>query len=511
MADSHKFQFQCLSVEDAWSLPRPRFVLDTNVVPAFQSVAVRGYLSSIPEHVRVAHLLKRMSGLGANFGVDSVLDGIEGSSFHRGGSVDAYNAVRREAAVRGLCELSSGRLDTFLASGDALGIPTTVAHSRTIAERIEFFRSERAWLFYPAYAVSLVVRAWHEADRRSNLLPRLQRLRDEISLIPDAPVLAALLLEHGTARVRADLAQGVFKVHDRDIRGACLSAAWDLTYLNYVALIDSTARMHDHPIEEQPRSDPDAIPVLVTQDKPLAKLATMIRMLDTRSPAPERRLRLNVPFEFLLNGNRTPLNVARGTLNPSDNLDPDGDRSAALIRAINDLEEELRVPLTDPDPFDASVNVEADWTFVHSLLEVAHADLGHLLTRARELQSRGHKVLLQSIKLATLLVHEDARVHERTVADSLVSLINIKDGGAQSLPMGALLVVAATQETDGTMMMNAALKKITIDGDDVTTEAELLILVQRGLASIAEAQGVDAQEIARRIQTNIERDGLHER
>lgn len=237
-------------------------VLDTNVISALHSVAKRGFdLERVPEDRRVAHLLRWLE---ARPGVDvfSLFGIIEGAGFHHGG-LSSYGLVQRSSVALGTVCYGRQHPDEWIRSGKPLPdlrIPDHAVHPR---EAVEAAEALLPWTVLPCYvaalAAALADQQGKEALEAASSVH--QRLAAELDFVPIFGWLTAASLFLSQTSRRRELRQKLFKLQRPDIRRSCLSAAWDLGYLQLLSIARS------------PTLDPvfeDRLPVLVTDDSELA-------------------------------------------------------------------------------------------------------------------------------------------------------------------------------------------------------------------------------------------------
>jgi hypothetical protein len=240
-------------------------VLDTNVVSALHSVARRGIDLERPTDQRVAHLLlwlhdRPSAAVFHAFGI------AEGAGFHRG-ALEHHALMERTCSS--LTVIEHGRIhgEEWISSGEPLPdmwLPGAAINPRNVTEVIEMLLPLTV---LPCYVAALAAAL---ADRRGQPLEAatsvFRRIVAEIDYVPLFGWMASALLFLGEPTLRRELRQTLFKFQRPDIRLSCLSAAWDLGYLQLLSLIRSPLLTGFFE---------GRMPILVTEDRQLAPTAIL--------------------------------------------------------------------------------------------------------------------------------------------------------------------------------------------------------------------------------------------
>ncbi len=426
-------------------------LLDTNVVTAMDGMARGGYRSHHPADSRVATLLRRVWKEEPD-GLHHGIDFFEGGGFNQGG-LDFYNAVRRFSSVRTLLELGPKGFDRFVENGRSVQeVEAKFAYQERIQAGLDEVNRRFAWTFLPAYAVALIVNSTCRGASNGDLGDKLDRLLGDAPLLPDAPLLAALLCQHGEPAVRDTLRSGVFHLNEGNIAKAAQSAAWDLTYVEWLDMMAQSDL-------DGRRREPAQL-ILVTDDGPFADFVDML----IASPFTGR---IEVSAQAVA-GERLALfeSVRRNlqlTFRRTANLGSPEHMTARMAEvytaAIRLLEDELEIPPINLDVWPIQPEaVPRDWDWVATLLS-AIMDDWTVIIRLIDLNARERDVLLPLLPLAATLMHDNAAARGRSVDDSLDAIWRSSElGGTRNVARG--LVASAIQ--DGPIMLNAALRLVTI-------------------------------------------------
>lgn len=259
MVDS--FQFSGQADGGVVPLRNPLLVLDTNVISALHSVAKRGFNLRRARDRRVAHLLRWLDAR-PEADVFSLFGIIEGAGFHAG-RVSRYGIVQRALAVVAVIGYGRQHGGEWISSGEPLPelmIPDRAVHPREAIDAAEMLLP---WTVLPCYVAALAAaRAEHlgkEALEAADFVH--ERLVEDLDFIPIFGWLTTALLFLGGTELRRELRQRLFKFQRPDIRMSCLSAAWDLGYLQLLSIARSPTLA--------PLVD-GRTPVLVTDDRHLS-------------------------------------------------------------------------------------------------------------------------------------------------------------------------------------------------------------------------------------------------
>jgi hypothetical protein len=194
---------------------------------------------------------------------------LEGAGF-QAGAVRPYMLIRRAVAVSALVQWARSHLEEITESGGPL--PTIAIQRGVIDARATLEASEplveMAVLPCLVAALSCAVADRAQLGRIEKAQFVHDRLATDLNHIPTFGWLPAALLFAGRADVRERLYGSLFKLQKADIRQSCLSAAWDLGYLQMMNI----ARL---PFVRSEWLDGRS-PVLVTDDRPLSWVASSL-------------------------------------------------------------------------------------------------------------------------------------------------------------------------------------------------------------------------------------------
>jgi hypothetical protein len=271
-SDQAKDTFQFVGQANAGLVPDENclLVLDTNVVSALHSVARRGFDLESASDRRVAHLLLWLSAHPSAavfhaFGIS------EGAGFHRG-NLDAHAVLMRAASSVGAIEHGRIHGEDWIRSGeplpDARYPPSALNPDQITGVMEELLPMTVLPCYIAALAAALADRRdLHPLEAAASVF---RRLADEIDYIPLFGWLTSALLFLGERDLRRELRQRLFKLQRPEIGRSCLSAAWDLGYLQLASVMRSPllSQLFEH-----------RVPVLVTEDRQLAPTAILTRCL----------------------------------------------------------------------------------------------------------------------------------------------------------------------------------------------------------------------------------------
>jgi hypothetical protein len=243
-------------------------ILDTNVVSRIHEVAMRGYDAARPDHQKVLHLVEWLVARQESRAL-SLFGVVEGAGFHAGG-LSMLGVVGRTGAVAGTLRWAMRDLDR-LKSGQPM--PSTEFRVLTDADfdvAVDTLEDLMPMTVLASYVATLAIA---QADRMADATPvdRARWVHDrlvrELDFIPLVAWMATVLLFCGKPALANRLRTSFFKLEARDRRRACLSAAWDLGYLQLMSLLRT------------PQLAPgfgNLPPVIVTEEKRLPELASLV-------------------------------------------------------------------------------------------------------------------------------------------------------------------------------------------------------------------------------------------
>ena len=376
-------------------------VLDTNVVSALHSVARRGIDLDRPTDQRVAHLLRWLherpsAAVFPAFGI------AEGAGFHRG---ELASHALMDRMCSSLAVIEHGRIhsEEWISSGEPppdMSIPYEVSSPRHVRETVEVLLPLTV---LPCYIAALAAAL---ADRRGQqpleaATSVFRRLVSEIDYVPLFGWLASALLFLGEPTLRRELRQTLFKLQRPDLRISCLSAAWDLGYLQLLSLIRSP--LLSWLFEGR-------MPVLVTEDRQLAPTAILAPCL-SNTPAFEVFGEL---FDSAFGEEAIDLMQACTEERLVGGSVPEWDGCNVAVRF---LEEELGLEVTPLAADTATLAVELGREEVCAFIELLHFDsLGEIVKSYDRLDP---KLEFAGLEVVAGLLGDNARARGRLVEESL--------------------------------------------------------------------------------------------
>ncbi len=456
-------------------LDRPiLLILDTNVVSRIEEIAKRGLDRERVSHRKVVRLASWLSARRESV-VISAFGVVEGAGFHSG-QLSPAGLLSRSAAVDGVLRWASWNVDAF-ADGRPVPMeayrPSGAANPADALDLIEELLPLTVLAGYvTALAVARATQLSMTPVERARWLHR--RLVADLGFIPLFGWFAGVLALCGRAALANRLRTSFFKLGAADLRRACLSAAWDLGYLQLMSLLRT------------PQVAPAFAcrpPVLVTEERQLPELAASIAAhgdgpehaiatddLHPRWREETKHLLADCAFERALVEPRMPTwdttRVAAERLERELQLD-----EAPLLRLFAPTRS-VEARREDLAPF---------------LLAVREAEAGAALERFAA-PSQGD-VLLGGIVYAAGRAHDNARARNRAVVETWAAVVRHLPDGAMELSSTNKAVLLARASDDGDWIrFNAALERMEIDGDRGFVLLWLWRIVRDLLADTARAR-----------------------
>ncbi len=246
-------------------------ILDTNVVSAIYSVVKGGFARANPQHVRAAHLLRWLASR-PDVAVSALFGVIEGSGFHAG-AIDPLVAAQRTFATMVFTKWGTANAEEWIASGKPAPLELTMPDGASHPDNaIEMGDLLLPWTVLPGYvaalAASLLRREGMEGIEAVEALHGL--LVSRLGHVPAFGWLISALMFVGNPDVRRGLEQELFKLTKPDIRKVCMSAGWDLGYMELmsVARTPQVSRIFD-----------GRAPLLATDENRLGPAAMFLRCI----------------------------------------------------------------------------------------------------------------------------------------------------------------------------------------------------------------------------------------
>jgi hypothetical protein len=425
-------------------------VLDTNVVSALHSVARRGIDLERPTDQRVAHLLLWLHDR-PSAAVFHVFGIAEGAGFHRG-ALEHHALMERGCSS--LAVIEHGRIhgEEWVSSGEPLPnmwMPSEAISPRNVTEVIETLLPLTV---LPCYVAALAAAL---ADRRGQqpleaATSVFRRLVAEIDYVPLFGWLASALLFLGKPTLRRDLRQELFKFQRPDLRLSCLSAAWDLGYLQLLSLIRSPllsgffeARM----------------PILVTEDGRLAPTAVLAPCFSNTPAFEVSGDLLDSAFEeeaLALVQACTEERLAGGTI-------PEWDGCNA---ATASLEEELELEATPFAPTAATLVVKLGRDEIGAFVELLRFDsVNEIINRYDHLDP---KIEFAGLEVVAGLLGDNARARGRLVEESLRVVLAkpLTEAESPSTILVSVLNMVSACLRDDSQMTSAWGQKLIVGGHE---------------------------------------------
>jgi len=236
------FHFVSLSPGGAVPISNAWVIVDTSVLSVLEAMAWRGYQPQDVQQQRAAHFLRWLRRYDVDL-VNTSFAVVEGAGFHTGGVRD-YDVQKRYLPFEALRVLDETRLEEFLDSGDGVftAMPADDAE-RYLTEVVADVTEMLPTIFGPAYLV--VLQLWLCKDAGMDMVATchsvMSLLADKLNFVPALPWAVTLLRCFAQPSVRRDLVQDVFKFDEPARRRSpqeratrVQSAAWDLTYLEFL-------------------------------------------------------------------------------------------------------------------------------------------------------------------------------------------------------------------------------------------------------------------------------------
>ena len=461
-------------------------VLDTNVVSALHSVAKRGFNLDSATDRRVAHLLLWLQAR-PSAAVFHVFGIAEGAGFHQGAL--AGDAVLRRG-FSSLAVIEHGRLhgEEWITSGDPLSeirVPEDAIHPRNVVDVVEGLLPLTV---LPCYVAALSAAL---ADRRGQqpleaAAGVFRRLVDELDYVPLFGWMAAALLFLGQPVLRRELRQALFKFQRADLRLSCLSAAWDLGYLQLLSLIRSPLLSGFFE---------GRLPVLVTEDRQLAPTAILLPCL-SNTPAFELGADLfdaewenqaldlmEACMEERLVGGRLP-------------------SWSACVSAAASLEHDLGIEAPRLLPRGEKVVVDVTREDLASFAELLSFDSVEKIAKSRD--RLDGPIEFAGLGIVAGLLGDNARAHGRLVEESVVSVLSERSGGE---PRSAILITVLNMVKaylqDDFQLLNAWGRALVVEGDHQLIWLCLWWFGREILADTAVARGTSREVLVGRVLDNV--------
>jgi len=463
-------------------------VLDTNVVSALHSVARRGIDLERPTDRRVAHLLYWLHER-PSAAVFTVFGIAEGAGFHRG-ALESHALVGRAASSLAVIEHGRTQGEAWIASGKplpAMNLPSAAIHPRNVTELVEELLPLTVLPCYLAALAAVV------ADRRGQrpieaATSVFRRLVAEIDYVPLFGWVAAALLFLGETELRRDLRQTLFKLQRDDLRQSCLSAAWDLGYLQLLSLIRSPLLAGFFE---------GLMPVLVTEDRQLGPTAILAPCL-SNSPAFELSADL---FDPAWEEEAVDLMQACAEERLVGGRIPDWD---ACVTAAATMESEVGIEAAPLGTAEATLVVELGREELAAFIELLDYDsLGKIIETHDQLDPR---IELTGLEVLAGLLADNARARGRLIEESLSILLAkpLWDSEPRSAVLIGVLNMVSAAVREDFQMVSAWAQTLILEGNEAWIWACLWWMGRKVLEDTAAVREVSLEELVWRLQMNFD-------
>jgi hypothetical protein len=464
-------------------------VLDTNVVSALDSVARRGFDLDSPTDRRVAHLLTWLHDR-PSAAVFHVFGIAEGAGFHRG-ALSGHSVMRR--AFSSLAVIEHGRIhgEEWIASGNPLPeirVPEGAIHPRSVTDIAEGLLPITV---LPCYVTALAAAL---ADRRGQqpmeaATSVFRRLVGELDYVPLFGWTTAALMFLGEPNLRRELRQTLFKFQRADLRLSCLSAAWDLGYLQLLSLIRSPllAGFFEH-----------RQPVLVTEDRQLAPTAILSLCL-ANSPVFELEADL---FDAAWEDEATELMQACVEERLVGGQLPDW---PACTSAAASLECDLGIEAPRLSLRGQTVVHHLTREDLRSFVELLRFDSIEKIVESRD--GLDPKVDLAGLDVVAGLLSDNARARGRLIEESVAILADPLDEEPRSAILITVLNMVKACLKEDFELMTAWGQKLCVDGFDHWIWVSLWWFAREILADTATARETSREILIGRILDHVDEAG----
>lgn len=364
--------------------------------------------------------------------------------------------------------------DDWISSGDPLPdfeIPAAAIHPRNVVEPLELLLPLTV---LPSYVAALAARLAYERGETGVVAAGsvFRRLVDSIDFVPQLAWLSTALLFLGDQKLRRELRQSLFKFQKDDARRACLSAGWDLGYLQLLSI----ARAPSISACFEGRT-----PVLVTEDRQLAPTAILAHCVGD-SPVFEVEVDqldeawAEEAFDFMAECGRERL--FGGTL-------PEW---SACAEAITELERELGIEGPRLGTWGKKVEVEVPREHYREfLLLLRHFTVESLLDSPRQFEGTSD---MAQVQVVAELIADNARARERLLEATKSAVFGTLVAEKKSAVLiNFLNMVWAYLQRDG-VLVNAFVRKIDAEGLYDLVFFTMWKFGRDILADTAEARGV---------------------
>jgi hypothetical protein len=219
--------------------------LDTMVLSTVYSVAKGGFDLTRAQDRRAAHLLRWLAAR-PDIAVSPVFGALEGSGFHAGG-IDSLDMIRRVSATIAFSTWGRKHADDWIASGQSVPSDVTIPDGAVHPDHaIEVGEALLPLTVLPCYVAALATAlVEREGMRDLAAVEAVHRiLANDLDFVPAFGWLSSALMFIGTPKIRNELRRHLFKIGRGELRRICLSAGWDLGFLELMSVARTPTVAH---------------------------------------------------------------------------------------------------------------------------------------------------------------------------------------------------------------------------------------------------------------------------
>jgi hypothetical protein len=465
-------------------------LLDTNVLSTLYSVGRGGFDLGRAQDRRAAHLLRWLAAR-PDVAVSPLFGVLEGSGFHAG-AIDPLDAIRRATAAIVFATWGREHAEEWIHSGKCapadVPVPDTASHPEQAIELGELLLPLTVLPCYvAALATALVEQEGKQGLAAAEAVHRI--LASQLDFVPAFGWLVGSLVFIGTPKLRLELRRDLFKLGRGELRTACLSAGWDLGYLELM----SVSRI---PVM-QPLLD-GRTPLLVTEDQRLAPAAILLNCQGNSGA-------------FELDGGLLDPTWQDGAIQLLEDLQAQRDLSIRgtstptwerCATVAERLEQELGIadapPLSlrgEPQILDIPPNAVKQW-----LGAIAIAESGEALEALVKHSEAGTDLMTSGATVLAMLIRDNAHAHQRELKagwETVLGSLPENSGDSASLALTATLALAIAE--DDWSLSTAIFRKLVLDELDGISVMWLWYLARMVLDDTAVARQSSLHELLLRI------------
>lgn len=469
-------------------------LLDTNVLSTMYSVVRGGFDLGRVQDRRAAHLLRWLAAR-PDVSVSPLFGVLEGSGFHAG-AIDPLDALRRATAAIVFATWGREHAEEWIRSGKRapadVHVPADASHPERAIELGEMLLPLTVLPCYvAALATALVAQEGGQGLAAAAAVHRI--LASQLDFLPAWGWLVGALVFIGKPELRLALRRDLFKLGRGEPRRACLSAGWDLGYLE---LMSVTRIPVMRPLLE------GRTPLLVTEDRRLAPVATLLNC----------------------QGNSGAFELDGGLLDPAwhDGAiqlleDLHAERYVSLASAstptweqcatvAGQLEQELGIaaaPLLSLRGEERVVAIPPE-ALKQWIAAIAIAEGGEALTELLKHSEAGTDLMTSGASALALLMRDNANAHQREMRAGWETILNglpERSEDVASLTLTATLALAVAEEDWS--LATAIFKKLVLDELDGIAVMWMWYLARKVLEDTAVARRSSLEELVGRIRARV--------